>query len=305
MKLKTEQNIQTYDYANFKEKFILEKQLLPADALGFKIFKIEEASKHIKFPLPLHRTKYYDILFMKKGRSSKNCGLKKYTINGGELFFKPANQITSGDVFTKNVSGYFCVIENDFISSYLGFQIFMDSFSFFKYGHHPILTLNEHDQNKFDFIFSNLHSLSIANARSNNALIASWLNVLLQEANLSYQNVMNLLSINLKTNNEELVSRYKDLIAQNYISTRSVSDYANMLFVTPNHLNRVIKMTTGRTASSFINEMLLLDAKILLTQTTHTVSEIASILKFNDPSYFNRFFKKHSGATPVSFRENA
>jgi hypothetical protein len=59
-------DIPSLDFEKFKTKFIT-KDFLPFDLTeGFKIFKIEDVIKHLKFPLPLHRTHYYDILFEPK-----------------------------------------------------------------------------------------------------------------------------------------------------------------------------------------------------------------------------------------------
>jgi AraC family transcriptional regulator, transcriptional activator of pobA len=305
MKLKRVDQLKTYDYTGFKDTFITEKHLFPSDKSGFRIFKIEEVAKHLSFPLPLHRTEYFDILFMKNGSCAKNCGLQKYTINAGEIYFKAANQITSGDVFTEDVSGFFCFFETDFISSNLGLKVAIDSFPFFKYGHYPIIALSIQEKIKFDSIFNNLHDIFINDSSSKHKLLASWLNVLLQEASRVYHDLLPDTILNSKIRNEILVSKYKDLIAQYCLSIRAVNEYADRLFVTPNYLNRVVKLITGKTALSLINDMLLLEAKVHLTQTTLSVSEIAFKLNFSDTSHFNRFFKKHSGFTPVSFRKKA
>jgi len=46
----------------------------------------------------------------------------------------------------------------------------------------------------------------------------------------------------------------------------------------------------------------LTEAKVLLKQTEKTISEIAHELKFEDQSYFSRFFKKHTCVTPQEYR---
>ena len=44
------------------------------------------------------------------------------------------------------------------------------------------------------------------------------------------------------------------------------------------------------------------EAKALLKHTDWNISEIAYALGFDYPTYFNNFFKEHSGATPSSYR---
>jgi AraC-like DNA-binding protein len=76
-----------------------------------------------------------------------------------------------------------------------------------------------------------------------------------------------------------------------------------MLHVTTNHLNETVKGTLGQPAGMIIRERLLLEAKRLLRYSDSPVAEIATHLNFEDPSYFSRFFKKHTGFSPSEFRE--
>jgi AraC family transcriptional activator of pobA len=48
----------------------------------------------------------------------------------------------------------------------------------------------------------------------------------------------------------------------------------------------------------------LLEAKRILSNTDHSIKEIASFLHFEDPSYFNRFFKSNTGMTAGEFRKS-
>lgn len=82
-----------------------------------------------------------------------------------------------------------------------------------------------------------------------------------------------------------------------------MTEYADMLHISSNHLNKVIKKETGKTAHELIEEMLLLEAKALILHTDLSVAEIGYHLNFADPSHFNKFFKKLSGVTPLQYRK--
>jgi AraC-like DNA-binding protein len=101
------------------------------------------------------------------------------------------------------------------------------------------------------------------------------------------------------------VSRFRKLVSQHFLTRRKVADYAALLAVTPNHLNRTIKTATDTTASEAITDMLAQEAKALLRHTDASMAEIAYRLNFSDPASFNRFFKRASGQTPLQFREHA
>ena len=94
------------------------------------------------------------------------------------------------------------------------------------------------------------------------------------------------------------------LTDQHFLDTTQVGKYADMLYVTPGHLNDLIKSMTGKTAKQLIDEKRVMEAKRLLFWGEHSVKEIAHHLNFEDDGYFNRYFKKHTGQTPALFQRN-
>jgi len=134
--------------------------------------------------------------------------------------------------------------------------------------------------------------------------IRLYLYLLLLEAKRSYER-QQLHVHTTKANNTQLVSHFQKLVSKHFLSKRKVTDYAGLLAVSANHLNRTVKDITGKTASEAISEMLVQEAKAVLKYTTATISEIAYQLNFSEPAAFNRFFKKMTGNTPMGYRKNA
>jgi AraC-like DNA-binding protein len=102
----------------------------------------------------------------------------------------------------------------------------------------------------------------------------------------------------------KIVRQFKMLTDQHFLNTTQVAKYADMLYVTPGHLNDLIKSITGKTAKQIIDEKRVMEAKRLLFWGKHSIKEIARHLNFEDDAYFNRFFKKHTGLTPALFQRN-
>ena len=100
----------------------------------------------------------------------------------------------------------------------------------------------------------------------------------------------------------ELLTRYRELMEKHLLSWSSSGEYARALHVTADHLNEVVKQETGQTASALLAARRILEAKRLLLHSTCSIKEIAWQLQFNEVTYFNRFFKQHTGQTPVAFR---
>jgi AraC-like DNA-binding protein len=100
-----------------------------------------------------------------------------------------------------------------------------------------------------------------------------------------------------------LFRNFQKLINQQYRTLRLPKEYAELLYITPNHLNALCREMVGKTAGDLIRDRVLLEAKRLLTNADMSITEIAYDLNFEDNSYFNRFFKKQVGKTPDNFRK--
>ena len=130
-------------------------------------------------------------------------------------------------------------------------------------------------------------------------LIQSYFIALLCEINAAYQPENNNISSQYLT----LTNQFKALLYEKIKDKHLVSDYATMLNISPNHLNKVIKSATGKSPSQWIDEVLITEAKILLYQTKLSIKEIAFGVGFTDASYFSRLFKRHTGLTPLQYRK--
>jgi AraC-like DNA-binding protein len=101
----------------------------------------------------------------------------------------------------------------------------------------------------------------------------------------------------------QLTKQFKTLVEENFGKMRRVDEYADLLYISSKHLEKTIKETLGVTPKQLIHDIVLAEAKLLLKQTDKTISEIAHDLKFEDQSYFSRFFKKHTLITPQEYRD--
>lgn len=103
---------------------------------------------------------------------------------------------------------------------------------------------------------------------------------------------------------EEMISKFSDLLTQYHRQERNASFYADKMCITPQYLSRTLKKITGRPISSWINEAVILDAKALLKSSDMTVVQISEELNFPNPSFFGRFFKQYAGITPLKYKRS-
>lgn len=101
---------------------------------------------------------------------------------------------------------------------------------------------------------------------------------------------------------EKLLIQFFNILEINYRKQHSVKYYADALFMTPDHLTKIIKELTDRTVKQFIIEAIVLEAKNLLHNENLSISNIIDELQFNDSSSFSNFFKRHTSLSPSEYR---
>lgn len=99
-----------------------------------------------------------------------------------------------------------------------------------------------------------------------------------------------------------LLKKFIQLVNSYYIEKRTIEEYATLLHVTPNHLSQSVKAASGRNALSYITGRLIAEARSLIRHTDFDIAEIAYQLNFSDPANFGKFFRKHTGLTPLQYR---
>lgn len=103
---------------------------------------------------------------------------------------------------------------------------------------------------------------------------------------------------------EELFEQFLQLLFENCKEKHVVTFYAEKLFITPQYLSLILKELTGKSANKWIDDALIVEAKILLKAPQATVQQVADLLHFSDQSTFGKFFKKHMGISPMEYRKS-
>ncbi len=101
---------------------------------------------------------------------------------------------------------------------------------------------------------------------------------------------------------EILYQRFSTLLIESYPKPRDAHWYADALSVSPNYLARVVKQISGKCTMEWINEAIMTDVRTSLIHTTESIKEISARLGFNNPAFFGKYVKKHSGLTPKQLR---
>ena len=98
-----------------------------------------------------------------------------------------------------------------------------------------------------------------------------------------------------------IVKKIFELVKENKAITRE--ELASQVFLSPDYMAKVFKKETGKRISDYLSEVRLQEAKCLLTDTTRSISDIASSLSYSNFSGFSRMFKSETGLSPAEYRK--
>lgn len=265
----------------------------------FHINKLEDYRDKIHFPLPPHRKPVYDFLFLTKGMTRRSKALNPYQITENMFFFLPAYQITNHEFMSADTEGYFCHFNFDMFTNHLPQHNILRDFPFLQFLGNPIIEVDEAVKPFLFNIFERLETEYRKGEQSNFEIISVYLLALFTELKRFYTP-----SVSVKKNTALMITQnFKDALSRHIYEKQKVTEYADFLSVSPNHLNKCVKATTGQSAQDLLNEMIVLEAKVLLKQTDMQISEIAYKLSQQNHSDFSRFFKAKTGMSPKEYKQ--
>jgi len=271
----------------------------------FEIVRLEQIKAlHSELKFNRIRREFFTVVYITKGFAEETIGYTDYSFSEGDMYFITANQLHSIQNWSDDIQGYHCIFDVDYFLLCLKHQIKLNQYPFFQTKKNPCIRLKNWEYEKrFNDLFSKLRDeYCCAKNFNDDLLIRLYLNVLLLEAERIFNENQVPLPANNVSRKELLIARFENLISTNYLIVKNVSEYADMLHIHPHYLNDISKEVCGKTAGQLIAERLIYDAKAHLVQTEFSILQISEKLNFKDQSYFSRFFKKHTGVSPVTFR---
>ncbi len=104
------------------------------------------------------------------------------------------------------------------------------------------------------------------------------------------------------TREDAYFQQFMHHLREHYRQERKIGFYANKVCVSAKYLSSIVCSVSGYSPSHWIDECVITEAKNLLKFSTMSVQEISNELNFPTQSYFGRYFKKHTGMTPRTYR---
>jgi AraC-like DNA-binding protein len=272
----------------------------------FHINRIEDYIRLVKFPTQTDvqpfRLTVFNFMFLSKGTSSRSKGLIDYDFGENTFFFLPAYEITTHKFISKDAEGYYCHFNLDILTSEYKLKDLLADFPFLNFNCHPLMTVDQ--EMKEEIILPLLLRLETEYKKGEKCryeILRAYLIALFTEL----RPFVTVTAATTQSSAYQITEQYKKALSRFIYEKQKVNDYADMLAVSPNHLNKCVKSITGQSAHDLLSEMVLLEAKVLLKQTNQSISEIAYQVGRNEVSDFVRFFKSKTGKSPGEYRKLA
>jgi AraC-like DNA-binding protein len=245
----------------------------------------------------LHRHDFYFLLVLQQGKGRHDIDFKPYKISNNTVFFLRPGQVHQL-ALKKGCTGF--LIEFNSIFYHPNKEISNQRLR--KASSNNYYKIDNSRFKKMLFVLTSIFHEYTERQEGYEEIIKSTLDILFIEIVRQSQKYKSTTS-DAKQYTQERLEEFLGLLETNITAHKNVSDYAGMLHLSVYQLNTITKETLGKTPSELINKYIILESKRYLLATSNQVNQIAYHLGYEDISYFIRFFKKHTGYSPKSFRQ--
>lgn len=252
-----------------------------------------------------HVHNFYELVWFTEGEGVHTVDFCEYPVAPGTLFFIAPGQVHNFDEHYEGQSGYVIKICADLMGETCGDDLDNLRYQLFDTDTVPYHRIGAEAAARLENI--------VAQLRGENALVGAvghkdYLRALVRMLIISIERACEGCSAEPALRSSAAQTTFiafRRLIDQHHRRLHSVKEYASMLGVSPKTLTNHVAECSPHSPLEIINARLVLEAKRMLRYGTMMVKEIAFELGFEDPSYFVKFFKRHTGQLPADFRDAA
>lgn len=267
----------------------------------FVVMNIDKTSYNIKLNIP-YRSDYFTIFLIEKGTIRFRLDNASYQVYEGDVIFCPMSET----FWVEEIS-------DDYNAKYIFFSVKYISEAGFNYKSNDVLKSlssdptniirNEPDlYRRMSFHLDELKNLNNTEKENYyfNELIWHHFSLVIFEIDNYFKKIEKTQLVTYRE--DEITTSFFILVRENFKEQHNVQFYADRLFISRKYLTKVINKTMYKSPRDIIHQVLMIEAKILLKDSNANVGEVAAQLKFSDLASFSKFFKKHTGESPLKYK---
>lgn len=297
-------------YFDFAELAELAEQAPSYSRLGnsYICLKIKRPSNPNKVLLSPMRMDCMTIILCRRGSLLAEVNLKPYKVRQNSLLVvMPNDLLRMPDTDLSRIDAYIMMISRAFLVDInidlnaLNIRSLIEKRS-------PMINLSDVEAQKLGQVFDLLDLTALdadQTVFSRNVARSLCASVFYQLLQFNFRRISQASDDVSQSNRRSMyVHDFMRLVHLNYMRHRTVSYYAGKLFISPKYLTQLVKEATGRTATEWINEFVIIEAKNLLRYSGKNVQQVAYALNFNNQSLFGKYFKHLTGMSPTEYQKS-
>lgn len=194
-------------------------------------------------------------------------------------------------VFNKQ---FFCIQTHDD-------QVSCHGFLFFGSAQPQVIQLSDSDFDQFELMHKQfVNDLSIKDHLQGEMLRSLLKRLLIISTRMLHNDLPD---ASIEKTHMDVIREYNILVEKHFKEMHQVKNYAHLLYKSPKTLSNLFSKHIGKSPLVVINERIILEAKRLLLYSNKSTDEIGRELGYKDSGHFSKFFKKHTGSSPSSFKK--
>lgn len=251
------------------------------------------------FPMQLDM----NVCFMcTSGMIELEIDLKSYTLHSGDSAMLLSGSFCMVKKIAADSKVIFIAINPDFLKYMGNAKTIIEHVNRLK--EQPVQTLCEEDLNENVMIYREIKKkLCTPDYSFKEEVAKSYLHIML--CNFFHHfanNAEDIADKQPQSRREELFVNFIKLVKDNYLTDRTISFYADKLCVSPKYLSSIVHQVSGKYATDWINQYVILEAKSMLRMESVAIKDVSNRLNFANQSFFAKFFKQHTGYTPKEYK---
>ena len=283
--------------------FLEELKLPKSQVSSFYIVQYESYNSDINYNSYSYAHQFFEITLVTGYDAEVQVEHTKKNLTDFNLIFvSPIQKVTwkTNERF-KNAKSYMLLFSPEILNQKNTLYHTLSTYSFFNRYTNSLFKLNaaqvEFLSNTFDKMVTEFQKMDADSLNLLSAYLSIVLIYLKRQLNLK-QNLLY-----RKSRIHEIAINFEQLVLTEPIARKTIKYYAGKLNISTVYLAECIKKATQRTFKEIVNEYTILKAKSLLNNSDLSIIEVAEKLGFEEHSNFAKYFKKHTGQTPKSFKK--
>ncbi|WP_295126603.1 helix-turn-helix domain-containing protein [uncultured Chitinophaga sp.] len=249
-----------------------------------------------------HTHDTFEIIWFTKGKGRHVVDFVSYELEDDMLFFLRPGQVHQ--VLDYEREGHAVVFTEKFIfSNKQDREVFFDLTTLFDYSQEyaPVRIRPEAARALLGVVQLMYGESASNDGKYSRSILKNYLNAFLTIA--EREKKVNTANTSVPSQFDTRVLQVRRILETHFRNEHQAGFYAEAISLTPKRLSEITKEAIGKTITEMLHDRLVLEAKRQLAFSQRSVKEICYELGFEDPAYFSRFFRNHTGSSPHDFRD--